>query len=74
MSTDTESSVEIEVDGPEAEAGRKVFAWRLHQLLRAGYDEADAVALALRGDVDLHDAVDLTVHGCPPTVAAQILL
>ena len=52
----------------------KVESWRLHVLVEAGYPLPLAERLA-RSDADLHTAVDLvTVRGCAPEVAAQILL
>lgn len=52
----------------------KVESWRLHVLVEAGYPLPLAERLA-RSDADLHTAVDLvTVRGCTPEVAAQILL
>jgi hypothetical protein len=50
-----------------------VTSWRLHVLLRAGYEEAQARSLALRRDVDLHEAVELVRRGCPPEVAYRIV-
>src|ERR671935_65771 len=52
----------------------EVVAWRVEQLLRAGSDHASAQILARRGHVDLHEAVDLLEHGCPPKIALEILL
>ena len=52
----------------------KIEAWRLEQLLRAGYSVEDAEALASRADVDLHIAVTMVARGCPPQQAARILL
>jgi hypothetical protein len=49
-------------------------AWRLEQLLRAGYSIEQAEALARRGDVDLHQAVKLVDGGCHADLAARILL
>jgi hypothetical protein len=51
-----------------------VVRWRLAQLLRAGYDRANAERLALRTDVDLHSAINLVRRGCPPLIAQRILL
>jgi len=42
--------------------------------MRAGYDPAAAHDLAARLDIDLHTATDLLERGCPPELAAQILL
>lgn len=58
----------------ESESGRQVFAWRLEQLLRAGYGDTAAVAIALHSEIDLHAATDLVGRGCPPETAARILL
>ena len=52
----------------------KVEAWRIHQLLEAGYPLPLAEKLAARADVDLHRAVELVQQGCAPETAGQILL
>ena len=58
----------------DADERTKVESWRLHVLVEAGYPLPLAERLA-RSDADLHTAVDLvTVRGCTPEVAAQILL
>lgn len=52
-----------------------VEAWRLEQLLQAGYSLPLAEQLAGRYDVDLRQAVDLVIlRGCPPQLAGEILL
>jgi hypothetical protein len=52
----------------------KVESWRLHVLIEAGYALALAERIA-QSDADLHVAVELvTVRGCSPDVAAQIVL
>jgi hypothetical protein len=51
----------------------RVERWRAEALVRAGYDATDALELAARPDVDLHDAIDLLEHGCPVDVAVRIL-
>jgi hypothetical protein len=51
-----------------------LVSWRREQLARAGYSTEDASTLAERGDIDLHLAVDLVERGCPPALAARILL
>ena len=48
--------------------------WRFDELLRAGYDIADAADVALRTDIDLHWAVRLVQRGCPSATAARIAL
>jgi hypothetical protein len=42
--------------------------------MASGYDPRTAKVLADRADIDLHVAVDLIGKGCPPAIAAQILL
>lgn len=49
-------------------------AWRLEQLLTAGYSVELAEKLAAARDVDLHQALDLVSQGCTPGLAAEILL
>lgn len=51
-----------------------MLRWRLRTLLGAGYGYADAVALAMAGDVDLHAAARLIERGCPSALAVRILL
>jgi hypothetical protein len=51
----------------------RVTRWRLRMLLKAGYQQEQARTLALRRDVDLHQAVGLVEHGCPPDIAFRIL-
>lgn len=52
----------------------KVEAWRLDQLLRAGYPLYLAELLGRRGDIDLREACALLKAGCPPELAGRILL
>jgi hypothetical protein len=58
---------------PENEMER-VEHWRAEELMRAGYDRVDAVALAARHDIDLHLAVSLVERGCPYELAIDILI
>jgi hypothetical protein len=51
-----------------------VRRWRFNELLRAGYDIADAAELALRTEIDLHWAVSLVQRGCPSAIATRIAL
>ena len=51
-----------------------VEGWRAEQLELAGYGAAAAAELASRHDVDLHVAVEMLSHGCPPELALEILL
>ena len=52
----------------------RVEHWRAEELVRAGYDASDAVALAARHDIDLHLAVELVEQGCPYETAIDILI
>ena len=58
---------------PETEMD-KVEHWRAEELVRAGFDPSDAIALAARHDIDLHLAVELIEQGCPYETAIDILI
>lgn len=62
-----------ETTTPNEEEDR-VLSWRCEALERAGFDRMLAVSLALAREVDLHSALDLVRRGCPPPLAASILL
>ncbi len=51
----------------------RVERWRAAELVRAGFAGDDAIALAVRLEVDLHEAVSLVERGCPPELAVKIL-
>ncbi len=51
----------------------RVERWRTAELMRAGFAGDDAVALAARLEVDLHEAIALVQRGCPPELAFRIL-
>ncbi|HEY1564543.1 MAG TPA: hypothetical protein VGF72_07670 [Gaiellaceae bacterium] len=51
----------------------RVERWRTAELMRVGFPGDDAVALAARLDIDLHDAIALVQRGCPPELAIRIL-
>jgi hypothetical protein len=51
----------------------RVERWRTAELIRVGFAGDDAVVLAARLDVDLHDAIALVERGCPPELAIRIL-
>jgi hypothetical protein len=69
------SHLELEECGqPGREEASRVEAWRLKVLLEAGYGIAEADRIARSLEVDLHGAVELVRAGCPPIVAAEILL
>jgi hypothetical protein len=52
----------------------RIENWRAEELVRAGYDPSDAIALASRHDIDLHLAVALIEQGCPYETAIEILI
>ena len=64
----------IELEDLRVDGAAEVRAWRFESLCRSGYDRDAAAVLAARGEVDLHDAIDLVRRGCPPALAARILL
>lgn len=51
----------------------RVERWRTAELMRVGFAGDDAVVLAGRMDVDLHEAIELVRRGCPPELAVRIL-
>jgi hypothetical protein len=61
-----------DIDTVETETER-VERWRTAELMRVGFPGDDAVALAARTDVDLHEAIELIKRGCPPELAVRIL-
>ena len=61
-----------DIDMVETETER-VERWRTAELMRVGFAGDDAVALAARFDVDLHQAIELVQRGCPPDLALRIL-
>jgi len=69
MGMDTETTDEIQ---PQGEANA-VATWRLEVLLEAGY-QVDLAERIAASDADLHLAVALVGEGCPPRLAAEILL
>jgi hypothetical protein len=52
----------------------RILVWRFKQLCRSGFELELATTIAARMDVELHAALDLVEQGCPPDVAARILL
>ena len=51
----------------------RVERWRTAELMRVGFPGDDAVSLAARTDIDLHEAIELVQRGCPPDLAVRIL-
>jgi hypothetical protein len=63
-----------EVHIPTETEMERVEHWRAEELVRAGFDPSDAIALAARHDIDLHLAVELVRQGCPYETAIDILI
>ena len=70
--TECMTAAEVHVTS-ETEMDR-VEHWRAEELVRAGFDASDAVALAARHDIDLHVAIELVEQGCPYETAIDILI
>jgi hypothetical protein len=60
-----------QLDEVEAE---EILRWRFQRLTSAGYQPRQAVVLASRIEIDLHEATDLVGRGCPSETALRILL
>ncbi len=58
----------------EASESDVVRLWRFDELIRAGYEDDDAIELAFHLDVDLHLATSLVRRGCPSSTAVRIML
>jgi hypothetical protein len=58
----------------EAELAWEETAFRRRILGICGFDADDGLALALRPEIVLQDAIALVRRGCDPAVAARILL
>ncbi len=52
----------------------EVLRWRFSLLIRAGYEDCEAIAIASNAAIDLHAAEDLVRRGCPSGTALRILL
>ena len=55
------------------ERPRVEVLWRYDSLRKAGFDERDALELAMRVDVDLHVTLRLIHRGCEHQTALRIL-
>ena len=55
------------------EKAAEVMEWRFSQLTRSGFPAEDAIRLATRLDVDLHQATALVARGCPPSLARRFM-
>src|SRR5262245_42082174 len=71
--TECMAAADVQVIATDTEMER-VELWRAEELVRAGFDASDAVALAARHDIDLHLAIDLVRRGCPYETAIDILI
>jgi hypothetical protein len=74
MLTDTTDSYDLlwrAIAGVARDDG--VFAWRMQELDRLGVEGPEAVALAVRPQIDLHTASDMISAGCPAGTALRIL-
>ena len=58
----------------EASDDHAVRRWRFDQLVRAGYEDEDAIELAFHLGVDLHLLTRLVRRGCPSGTAVRIAL
>ena len=59
--------------GDETDVER-IMRWRLEELKQAGFEGSAALAIAADTEIDLHLAIKLLRRGCPPALAARILL
>jgi hypothetical protein len=71
--SDSGTQVEAGSLAKGASAEDAVHRWRLEELVRAGYEPWDALALSRRPEIDLHAAIDLVKRGCPSRTAVRIL-
>lgn len=62
----------IPTDAPLDSNERKILSWRISELLRVGFDELTANALAISADWRL--AVDAVEKGCDHRTAVRIVL
>lgn len=69
---DVMTTMDLEILSPTERD--QVERWRAGELERVGFDISLARKLAARFDIDLHVAVELIANGCPPELAARILL
>lgn len=52
----------------------RVLCWRFALLGRAGFSEEESAMLALSNNVNLREATDLLLTGCPRETALRILV
>jgi hypothetical protein len=66
--------VAAQIEAREVSELEAVMRWRFDQLVRVGYDDDDAIQLAVDLNVDLHFAKQLVLGGCPSDIAVRIAL
>jgi hypothetical protein len=69
-----EAMTAVQFEQLEASEAYAVRLWRFEELLRAGYEDDDAMELAFHLDIDLHFATNLVRRGCPSGTAVRIML
>lgn len=57
----------------DASRPAEIVRWRRDRLAAAGFAAELAAELAQQSQIDLHGVLELTDHGCPPSLAARIL-
>lgn len=62
------------VDAVEQDEISRVLEWRYTQLVHGGYGPSEATELATHVEIDLHEALDFLLRGCPPDIASRILI
>jgi hypothetical protein len=67
------TAAQLEALDNEAEVDQ-IRRWRFDQLVRAGYEDDDAIELAFHLDIDLHTLTSLVRRGCPSATAVRIVL
>jgi hypothetical protein len=54
-------------------ADNRIIDWRFEVLRKAGCGFDHALVIAARGDIDLHQAVEMLGQGCPSELLVEIL-
>jgi len=62
------------IDPSDSELAWEDVSFRRRLLDACGFDEGDALALAMTPGIPLKDALDLVWRGCAPATASRILL
>jgi hypothetical protein len=64
----------VEPEPTSEEMAWEELSFRRRLLGICGFDDADALALALRPGLGLKEPLELVASGCPPEIAARIVL